>query len=112
MTNLDFQPTRDLVLIKAPTLEEATPSGILKAPSQMEEEAKNLGNNYLEVVAIGPMVKGIIVGDRIMLTEGNYPQLELNEDDYILVPEYNIIGKNVSTSIKKEIKSNNSEFNG
>ena len=75
-----IQPLRDLVLIKADQPKTETASGILLA----EEEWKTLPPTG-EVMAIGPEVKAVSIGDRVMFER--YGSIVLEGDNRICKEE-------------------------
>ena len=65
--NVNFKLLNDYVVVALEKAEERTDSGIIKAPSQIEEE-ESKQDGYLTVVAVSDDVKDIKVGYRVMVS--------------------------------------------
>jgi len=88
-----LKPLCDRVVIKQLEAEETTKSGIV-LPSQSQEKPQQA-----EVVAVGPggMVDGkeivmeVKAGDRVIYSKYAGTEVKLNEDEYIIVKQNDIL---------------------
>lgn len=80
----DMQPTKDIILIKVDAPKEQTASGIF-----IKEDWKSLPP-FGEVLAVGPDVTGVEVGDRVLFER--YGSLVLNKEER-LCKESHILAK-------------------
>jgi co-chaperonin GroES (HSP10) len=100
---LDYEPLRDEVVLNYPTKKERdelnkTRSGITLTTKD------NLVDDYIHtVLATGPLVKEVKVGDRVLIRKvnGGHTILTVNEKSFVQVTEFNIYGK-----VKNENKKN------
>lgn len=87
---MNFQPLNNNVLIKLTVKEEVTSSGIYIPDSAKSE--KNDG----EVVAVPPSGgEEIAVGDRVIFKKSNVIEIKEDDDQYLIMPFTNIVGKYV-----------------
>jgi chaperonin GroES len=91
-----FKPAGDRVLVKPETVEEKTASGII-IPDTARKEKPEMGI----VVAIGPGKRGddneiipvsVKVGDKVMFSKYGYDEVTIDEEEYYVVSENNILG--------------------
>ena len=90
---MKLKPLCDRVVIKQLEAEETTKSGIV-LPSQSQEKPQQA-----EVVAVGPggMVDGkeivmeVKAGDRVIYSKYAGTEVKLNEDEYIIVKQNDIL---------------------
>lgn len=97
ITQQDFYPLKDNVIVKVPLVKDKTAGGIIKTDRDKEKEIKERGLNlYFEVVSVGPDVKRVEVGMRILTTRPpmDLPDVEADDDEFKLafVAEYSIEG--------------------
>jgi co-chaperonin GroES (HSP10) len=100
---LDYEPLRDEVVLNYPTKKERdelnkTRSGITLTTKD------NLVDDYIHtVLAVGPDVKYVKVGDRVLIRKvsNGHTILTVNEKSFVQVTEFNIYGK-----VKNENKKN------
>jgi co-chaperonin GroES (HSP10) len=88
MSKLNFNPTRDWIVLPFQQLEK-TDSGIMLAGGA----EKSMKSNILEVVAVGPDCKTIKEGDTVMVhptSEGLI--IDLDEGKFVMVNEFMICG--------------------
>ena len=84
-----FKPYGAWMLLPNPA-KNITDSGIILD----EKTAGAITTNILEVVAIGPECRQSKVGDTVMVDPTVEARvLHLDEGEFIIVPEYNILGK-------------------
>jgi co-chaperonin GroES (HSP10) len=89
MAKITFQPYGQWILLPNPA-KNVTDSGILLD----DKTAGAITTNILEVVAIGPECKFCKKGDTVMVDPTVQARvLHLDEGEFIIVPEYNILGK-------------------
>jgi chaperonin GroES len=80
-----LQPLADYVVTVADAAETKTSSG-LYLPDNATEKPKTA-----KVVAIGPNVKQVKVGDRIVYKGYSTTDIKVNKEEYILVKEEDIL---------------------
>lgn len=80
-----LKPLGDYVVAQAEEAESKTASG-LYLPEAAKEKPKTS-----VVVAVGPDVKGVKVGDRIVYKSYSQTEVKVGRDDYILVQEADIL---------------------
>ena len=95
-SKIRFQPLLDRVLIKPVSAEERTASGLI-IPDTARKEKPEQGT----VVAVGPGKRGddndlipvsVKIGDRVMFSGYGNDEIQINDVDYLVVPETNIVG--------------------
>lgn len=102
-----FRAIKDGVVVKMPELSETTETGIIKGEAVLAEEAKEVGDE-LEVVAVGPKVEEIKVGDVIKCKMSTRPTMfavktgEKNEKDEDIMDSYALIHEFDVTVIMKQ----------
>lgn len=86
---IKFQPYGQWILLPNPA-KKVTDSGIILD----DKTAGAITTNILEVVAIGPECKFCKVGNTVMVDPTVEARvLHLDEGEFIIVPEYSILGK-------------------
>jgi chaperonin GroES len=80
-----IQPLADYVVAQAEEAEAKTASG-LYLPETAKEKPKTV-----KVVAVGPGVKGVKVGDRIVYKGYSETSLKVDKEEYVLVKEEDIL---------------------
>ena len=80
-----IKPLSDRVVAKAEEAKTRTASGIY-LPEGAKEKSK-----VAEVVAVGPQVQGVQVGDKILFEEFAATDVSLDGEDFIIVKEEKII---------------------
>ena len=89
MAKTTFQPYGQWILLPNPA-KKVTDSGIILD----DKTAGAITTSILEVVAIGPECKFCKVGNTVMVDPTVEARvLHLDEGEFIIVPEYNILGK-------------------
>ena len=89
MAKTTFQPYGQWILLPNPA-KKVTDSGIILD----DKTAGAITTNILEVVAVGPECKFCKVGNTVMVDRTVEARvLHLDEGEFIIVPEYNILGK-------------------
>ena len=89
MAKTTFQPYGQWILLPNPA-KKVTDSGIILD----DKTAGAITTNILEVVAVGPECKICKVGNTVMVDPTVEARvLHLDEGEFIIVPEYNILGK-------------------
>jgi len=84
-----FQPYGQWILLPNPA-KKVTDSGIILD----DKTAGAITTNILKVIAIGPECKFCKVGDTVMVDPTVEARvLHLDEGEFIIVPEYNLLGK-------------------
>lgn len=96
-TQEDFNPLKDNVVVKVPLVKDKTPGGIIKTDAMKEKEIKERALNlYFEVIAVGPDVKRVEVGMRVLSVRPpmDVPDVESEDEEYKIafVPEYAVEG--------------------
>lgn len=96
-TKVNFQPFGDRVLVKPEENEdEKSPSGII-IPDTARKEKPERG----EVIAVGPGKRGddneiipvaVKVGDKVMFSKYGYDEIKIDDEEYYIVSESNILG--------------------
>lgn len=95
-SKISFKPAGDRVLVKPETVEEKTASGII-IPDTARKEKPETGM----VLAVGPGKRGddneiipvsVKVGDRVMFSKYGYDEVMIDEEEYYVVSENNILG--------------------
>ena len=81
-----LQPTKDRVVCKKDKPMEKTASGLLLGESK-ETHA------YSIVESVGPEVKNIKKGDKVIIKEYTTTDIKIENTDYIIVKEDDIIAK-------------------
>ena len=80
-----LKPLADYVVAQAEEAESKTASG-LYLPEAAKEKPKTS-----KVVAVGPAVREVKVGDRIVYKSYSPTELKIGKDEYILVKEEDIL---------------------
>ena len=80
-----LQPLGDYVVAQAEEAESKTASG-LYLPDAAKEKPKTS-----KVVAVGPAVKQVKVGDRVVYKSYSNTDVKVGKDDYILIKEEDIL---------------------
>jgi chaperonin GroES len=80
-----LKPLGDYVVAVAEEAESKTASG-LYLPEAAKEKPKTS-----KVVAVGPMVKQVKVGDRIVYKAYSNTEVKVGKDEYVLVQEQDIL---------------------
>lgn len=80
-----IQPLADYVVAQAEEAESKTASG-LYLPDNAKEKPKTA-----KVVAVGPGVKEVKVGDRIIYKSYSTTDVKVGSDDYMLVKEEDVL---------------------
>ena len=95
-SKITFKPAGDRVLVKPESVEEKTASGII-IPDSARKEKPETGL----VVAVGEgkrNEKGDVlpmrykVGDKVMFSKYGYDEVAIDEEEYYVVSESNILG--------------------
>ena len=95
-TKMKFKPTGDSVLVKPESIEEKTASGII-IPDTARKEKPETGI----VIAVGPGKRGddnkmipvsVKAGDKVMFSKYGYDEVTIDEEEYYVVSESNILG--------------------
>ncbi len=94
-----IQPRLDFILLKVPKAPE--PKSITLTESQKNEFAKDFFKKLyvpLEVVSVGPDVKGLESGDKILLRENSipfyFPDIECEEGfHFAQIANYQVVAK-------------------
>ncbi|MCA9328143.1 co-chaperone GroES [Candidatus Saccharibacteria bacterium] len=87
MAKVPITPLADYVVVKQEEAQTKTASGLL-LPDKSGEKPK-----IAEVLAVGPLVKDVVAGDRVVF--GGYTNTEVKVDgvEYMLVRNENIYAK-------------------
>jgi chaperonin GroES len=80
-----IQPIADYVVAVAEEAQSKTASG-LYLPGNAQEKPK-----VAKVVAVGPVVKQVKTGDRIIYKSYSTTEVKLGSDEYILVKEEDVL---------------------
>lgn len=95
-SKIKFKPAGDRVLVKPESMEEKTASGII-IPDTARKEKPETG----VILAVGEgkrNEKGDVlsmrykVGDRVMFSKYGYDEVTIDEEEYYVVSEANILG--------------------
>lgn len=65
---IKFKALGKAIIVLKPEVKEDTEAGLYKGETIVKEEKKAAENTYLEVLAVGPDVEHIKVGDRILVS--------------------------------------------
>ncbi len=80
-----INPLADRVVAQQEEAETKTASGIY-LPEQAQEKPK-----VAKVTAVGPDVKGIKKGDRILYKEYSTTEVKIDKDDYMILKEEDVL---------------------
>ncbi|MBC7943275.1 co-chaperone GroES [Candidatus Saccharibacteria bacterium] len=83
--NSPIKPLADRVVAVRDVVQTKTASGIFLPDNAKEKPV--LAN----VVAVGPDVKGLAVGDRIVYKEYSTTELKINDKEYLIVKEEDVL---------------------
>ncbi len=83
--NSPIKPLADRVVAVRDVVQTKTASGIFLPDNAKEKPV--LAN----VVAVGPDVKGLSVGDRIVYKEYSTTELKINDKEYLIVKEEDVL---------------------
>jgi chaperonin GroES len=86
-TSVSIKPLADRVVVVREEAKTKTASGIYLPESAKEKTA------LCEVVAVGPDVKAVKVGDRIVYGGYNMTELKVDGTEYVIVKEEDILAK-------------------
>jgi co-chaperonin GroES (HSP10) len=79
----DVTPLYDRVLLRSPKVSLKSEFGVFKGQKALEEEKKTAWNSPKEVIAIGPKVDTLKIGDMVYLNPGTtIVALPTTEDEY------------------------------
>jgi co-chaperonin GroES (HSP10) len=92
MSQVNYQPLGAGVLVQPISVSKTTESGIVKSESMIKQEQSD--NDYTtEVLAVGPDVRGIEIGNTVVLGNGaNCMPIKINDKEYWQVDSYQIMG--------------------
>ena len=82
-----LKPTRNRVLVTRKKVEQKTAGGIIMPESAVEEEKETTG----EIVAAGPTVEGMKVGDVVLFGEHAGTDVKMDGKDYLLLPDEEVL---------------------
>ena len=82
-----LQPLGDYVVAQTEEAEPKTASG-LYIPQNAQEKPKTV-----KVVAVGPEVKSLKLGDRIVYKSFTSTEVKVGNDDYVLIKEEDVLAK-------------------
>lgn len=82
-----IQPMADYVVAQTEEAPERTASGLYLSKSAQEKP------KTAQVVAVGPDVKGVKVGDSIIYKSYSNTDVKVDNDEYILVKEEDVLAK-------------------
>lgn len=80
-----LQPIKDRIIIKQVAAEEKTKGGIL-----LPDEAKSKAPRG-EVLAVGPLVKDIQVGDVVLMTDKWFQLFKHETQEFIVINEPDVV---------------------
>lgn len=96
-TKISFKPVGDRILVRPEEIQdEKTPSGII-IPDSARKEKPERGL----VIAVGPGKRGddnviipvsVKVGDEVMFSKYGFDEITINDEEYYVVSESNILG--------------------
>ncbi|MDF1778887.1 MAG: co-chaperone GroES [Rhizobiaceae bacterium] len=95
MTNVNFRPLHDRVVVRRVESEEKTAGGIIIPDTAKEKPSEG------EVVAVGPgardesgnlVAMDVKVGDRILFGKWSGTEVKLNMEDLLIMKESDIMG--------------------
>ena len=86
-TSVPIKPLADRVVVVREEAKTKTASGIYLPESAKEKTA------LCEVVAVGPDVKAVKVGERIVYGGYNMTELKVDGTEYVIVKEEDILAK-------------------
>ncbi len=81
---MDIRTVKDRVIIKAEFVETLSSSGIFLGEGEMKYEGV--------VLAAGPDVQSVSVGDRVLFAEGAGQRTQFNRDRVLVVREDDLLG--------------------
>lgn len=81
-----IKPLTDRIVIKQESADTKTAGGLLLPPSAQAAQPRG------EVLAIGPKVETLKVGDTVVMTGKWYQDFKLDGVDYIIINEPDVIG--------------------
>ncbi|VEU82244.1 GroES family chaperonin [Acholeplasma hippikon] len=80
-----LKPLNEYVVLSFEKVESKTESGIILSTS--EKDKPSIGN----VVALGPKVKDIKVGDKVVYQTYSGTKVKFDEKEYLIIKEENIL---------------------
>ncbi|MCK9429249.1 MAG: hypothetical protein M0R17_04545 [Candidatus Omnitrophica bacterium] len=92
MSEVNFKPFNQNILVYAPVISETTKSGIVKSDKMIAEE-KNKQDWFLEVAEVSDEITDIKVGDKVYIGSGKLPAIDIDGVQYIYVNKLSIVGK-------------------
>lgn len=92
MSEVNFKPINQNVLVVAPIIDEKTKSGLYKSDLMVKEEKKKL-DQFLEVAAVSDEVTQVEVGNKVLLGNGSFTTIEIDDVAYLQVHVLTILGK-------------------
>ena len=87
MSKVPVQPLADYVVLKQEAPQTKTASGLL-LPDSAGEKPK-----IAEILAVGPEVKDVKVGDRVVFGGYSNTDIKIDGEEYMLVKSENIYAK-------------------
>ena len=82
---MSIKPLADRVVAVKEAPQEKTASGILLGESNAEK------SNVATVESVGPDVKNVKKGDKIIFREYSATEVKLNSDEYLIIKEEDIL---------------------
>ena len=89
MSKVKIEPVGAKLVVRPVKEEEKTASGII-LPESASKDTPNMG----EVVAVGKLTdayKDIKVGDKVLFSEYGYDKIELDEEEYFVMPDNKVL---------------------
>ena len=82
-----LKPTGKRILVTKKAVEQKSEGGIILPESAIEESKETTG----EIVAVGPKVEGMKVGDVVLYAEFAGTDVTLDGKDYLLMPDEDVL---------------------
>ncbi|OGG79994.1 co-chaperone GroES [Candidatus Kaiserbacteria bacterium RIFCSPLOWO2_01_FULL_54_13] len=95
-TKINIQPVGDRILVKPEEVEDKKSPGGIIIPDTAQKEKPERGR----VIAVGPGKRGddnelipvsVKVGDRVMFSKYGYDEVKIDDDEYYIVSESNVL---------------------
>lgn len=88
MANINFEPLRDWVVFKLPTIDK-TESGIIIP----DKAKKSMTKNIVKVLAVGPNCEKVKVGDTVLVhPESGALVIHVDNQEYACINEFQVVG--------------------
>lgn len=93
VTQETFKPVKDLVVVLFPKIKRTTEGGVMLPESVVNNTLKDK-EKFVEVIAVGPEVKQVSVGNYVLLTRAQEVPVEATDEEFVVcvAREYDVLG--------------------